>query len=103
MLDWLNNFDLGRWWIAAIAVGVAVEIAAAATKDHGIALVGFGIAACGFGEWMNHRMETAFMNRGTLMSYHRVNRPTGVVLDGLGFILIAVGLYRVLVSEQNSN
>jgi hypothetical protein len=43
MLDWLNNFDLGRWWIVAIAVGVAVEITAAATKDHRIALVGFGI------------------------------------------------------------
>jgi hypothetical protein len=96
MLDWLNNFDLERWWIVAIAVGVAVEITAAATKDHRIALVGFGITAWGLGEWMNHRMETAFMKDAHVVPPRQP--ALGKRLDGLGFILLAVGLYRVLAS-----
>jgi hypothetical protein len=98
MLDWLNNFDLGRWWIAAIAVGVAVLVPASSAKDHDIALVGFGLVACGFGEWMNHRMETEIKLAGTLTTFERDNRVLGFVIDGLGIILIAVGLYRVLAS-----
>ncbi len=80
MLDWLRNFDLRRWWIAAIAVGVAVLVPASATKDHDIAIIGFGIVACGFGEWMNHRMETEIKNNGTLTTFPRVNRLQGIVL-----------------------
>ena len=48
MLDWLKDFDVERWWKAAIAAGLAIVIVGAVTKDHGIALVGLGIVACGF-------------------------------------------------------
>lgn len=65
-MEWLKNFDLRRWWIAAIAVGVAVVFAALAAKDRDVVLIGLGIVSCGFGEWLNHRMEMEIGPRGTL-------------------------------------
>jgi|NGEPerStandDraft_6_1074524.scaffolds.fasta_scaffold368890_2 hypothetical protein len=97
-MDWLKNFDVQRWWKAAIVVGLAIVLGALAVKDHGIALVGLGVVGCGFGEWMNHRMETQFLNGGTLTSFHRFNRPMGLALDGVGIILVALGLYRVIAT-----
>ena len=35
MLDWLNNFDLGRWWIVAIAV-----VTCPGSSDHSPVLSG---------------------------------------------------------------
>jgi len=102
MLDWLKNFDLKRWWIALIAVGLVIVIASVAAKDRniavGIAGVGLGIVACGFGEWMNHRMEMEFVKGGTLTTFPRINRPLGFALDALGIILIVTGLYRLFAS-----
>jgi hypothetical protein len=98
MLDWLKNFDLRHWWNVAIALGLAVVITAIAANDHIIALVGFGIVACGFGERMNHRVETEFVNNGAFASYERVNGTMGLVLDGLGVILLASGFFRFLSS-----
>jgi hypothetical protein len=72
-MDWLKYFDLRRWWIAAIAIGFAMVLAA--LHYNNIVIVSLGIIACGFGEWMNHRMEMALMHGGTLTSYPRVNRP----------------------------
>ena len=98
MANWLQKLDLNRWWKVAIAVGLAVVVAAAAAKDHGVAAVGFGIIAIGFGEWTHHRMEKVITPRGTLTTSPRFNRTISLMLDGLGIILIALGLYRVLVS-----
>jgi hypothetical protein len=93
LVGWLKSFDLGRWWKAAIAVGLVILVAAIAGKNDPFAIVGLSIVAFGFGEWMNHRMETAFAHGGTITSYHRHNRPMGLVLDGLGFVLALWGLY----------
>lgn len=97
-VEWLKSFDLQRWWKAAIAVGLAMVVAALASKDRDIAVIGLGIVACGFGEWMNHRMEMEFVNGGPLTSFPRVNRPMGLVLDTLGFMLVGLGLYRLIAS-----
>jgi hypothetical protein len=75
-MDWLKGLDLRRWWIAAIAVGLAITVAAIAAKDHGNILIGLGIGACGFGDWMKHRMETKIKTGGTL---------TTVILTGLRY------------------
>jgi len=97
-MDWIQNFDLGRWWKASIAVGLGIMLAALAANNRDVITVGFGIVALGFGEWMNHRMEMEFVNGGTLTSFHRHNRPIGLVLDGVGIILAATGLLRLIAS-----
>ena len=96
MLDRLKNFVPRRWWFALIALGLVIVVAAVAANNNDVALIGLGIVAGGFGEWMNHRMEMDFVNRAMLAAYHRDNRPTGDALDGVGFILIVAGLYHVL-------
>ena len=95
---WLQKLDFNRWWKVAIAVGVVIALASLPAKDHGIFLVGIGISACGFGEWMNHRMEMEIKFGGKLTTFERKNRPMGLVLDGLGILLFAVGVYRIVTS-----
>jgi uncharacterized membrane protein len=79
----LNNLNFRKWWHPAIAVGIALVVAALAIKNHELAEIGLGIAACGIGEQALER-------------YSRFNRPIGFSLIGLGIILIAVGLYRLV-------
>lgn len=98
MADWLSKLDLGRWWKVTIAAGIAMIVPAIAAKDHGFALIGLGVIALGFGEWMNHRMEKQIRHGGTLTTFERVNRPVGLALDGIGIVLIALGLFRVITS-----
>jgi hypothetical protein len=94
-MDWIKNFDLGRWWKMAIAVGLAIVLASLATKDHGVTLVGFGVIALGFGEWMNHRMQSESMHGGWVTSYPRHNRAMGLTLDAIGIAVALFGLYRI--------
>ncbi len=93
---WLAKLDLARWWKVLIAVGVAFVLGALLAKDLTFQVIGLGIVACGFGEWMNHRMEIEARHGGTLTTFERKNRFVGVVLDVLGVILIAIGLDHLL-------
>ena len=99
-MDWLKSFveklDLARWWKVAIVVGLAILLAALAAKDRDLVVIGLGIIACGFGEWLNHRMEVETMRGGTLTTFERVNRPIGLTLDAIGVALVAFGLYHLL-------
>jgi hypothetical protein len=95
-MDWLKELDLQRWWIAAIAVGLVVIVAALTAKNNAVAIIGFGIIACGFGEWFNHRMEIQIIHGGTLTTYPRFNRSQGLALVALGIILTGFGLYRLM-------
>jgi hypothetical protein len=95
---WLKNFDLARWWQAAIVVGIVVLLAALAAGERGIAIIGLAGVFCGFGEWMNHRKEMEISRLGTLTTYERANRPQGLVLVALGVALAIIGFYRLIVS-----
>jgi hypothetical protein len=97
-MDWLKGFDLSLWWRAAIAVGLAITIAALAANNLPLILIGLGIVACGFGEWVNHPMLIEFMRGGTLTSHPRFNRPLGLMLDALGIALVGFGIYRLIMS-----
>jgi hypothetical protein len=83
VLNWLNNFNLRKWWHPAIALGLALVVAALAIKNHDLAAIGLGIAVCGFGEQ-------------ALEPHSRFRRPIGFAIVGLGIILIAAGLYRLV-------
>jgi hypothetical protein len=93
-MGWLKNFDLRRWWITAGVVGLVITLAALPGDNRGGILVGLGVISCGLGEWMNHRVSVEKRYHGTLITYPRLNRPIGLVLDGLGIVLTAVGFYR---------
>lgn len=99
-MDWLKGFvekfDLGRWWKVAIVIGLAILLGALAAKDRDMIVLGIAITCCGFGEWLNHRMETEVRRGGTLTTFHRHNRPIGVTLDVIGIALAAFALYHLL-------
>lgn len=97
-MDWLKNFDLERWWNAVIVVGLAVLVAGVAAKDRAIVLIGLGMIAAGFGEWLNHGKQMEFMGAGMLTSFPRQNRVAGLLLLTLGILLMAFGLYRLLTA-----
>jgi hypothetical protein len=96
MWDWLKELDLGRWWKVAIAIGVVIAAVAIAAKDHPSALIGFGMISSGFGEWMNHRMETEIRAGDAQTTFERNNRPLGLVFAILGLVLIAIGLLTLI-------
>lgn len=97
MWEWLKGLDLGRWWIAAIALGIVIIVAAVAAKDYAVILIGLGIIAAGFGEWMNHRMETEIRKDGTLTTFERKNRALGLMMDVVGVVLFLLGVIPLIV------
>ncbi len=97
MWDWLKGFDLRRWWIAAIPVGVVIAVASIAAKDHAVTLIGLAIVTVGFGEWMNHRMETEIRKDGTLTTFERNNRALGIAMDIVGGVLFALGILPLII------
>ncbi len=101
MWDWLKALDLGRWWKVAIAVGVVIAVTAVAAKDRPSLLIGLGMIAGGFGEWMNHPMEMEPRAGGMLTTFERKNRALGLIFDILGLLLIVIGLFSLLASHSN--
>jgi hypothetical protein len=100
-MDWLKGFaeklDLARWWKVAILVGLAIVVAALAAKDRDVVVIGLAIIACGFGEWLNHRMEMEIRHGGKVTTFERVNRPLGLVLDAIGIVLAGFGFFYLLI------
>jgi hypothetical protein len=96
--EWLKKIDLQRWWNLAIAIGFVLVLASLAASDHAIAIIGIAIMVFGFGERFNHRMEMEIRPGGTLTTYERHNRPQGLALLGLGVVLGAIGLYRLIAN-----
>lgn len=93
-MDWLKAFDLELWWRAMIAVGLVLIGAALAANDRGVLILGFGLVAVGFGEWLNRPRVGSI----ELSWYEWRPCISGLVLDAIGLALIAFGLWKVLVA-----
>jgi hypothetical protein len=98
LMDWLKNFDLDRRWNVAMAAGVAIILASVAVKNRDGILIGLGVFGLGYGEQMNHQKMMEWVNGGTLTSFHRVNRPLGLIVTAVGLGLFAIGVYGVIRS-----
>jgi hypothetical protein len=103
-VDWLKGFELDLWWNKLIAVGVAIVVAALAAKERGLIFVGLGLIAIGFGELLNHRRHesitppSAWQPQFLITGHLRMPHPLGLAIDGVGVILMLVGLYRLLTA-----
>lgn len=95
-MEFLNNLEKVHWWHVLIGVGLALVLGSLAAKDRAVAAAGFGMIAIGFGEWLNHPKQIEFAFGGMLTSWPRHNRPVGVILDGVGFLLLMLGAFRLL-------
>jgi hypothetical protein len=99
MWDWLKSLDLGRWWKVAIATGLVIAVIAIGVKDRADTLIGLGMISCGFGEWINHTMETTTKAGGTLTTFERKNRTLGLAFAILGLLLIGGGLGSLILRD----
>jgi hypothetical protein len=101
-VDFLKGFDLTQWWNLVIAVGLAIIVAALAAHERGLIFVGLGMISWGFGESTNHKQMIEFtppnvyVPQGMITSFPHFPTPFGLCLDGVGRVLIALGLWRLL-------
>jgi hypothetical protein len=95
-MDWLKNFDLSSRWNIAMAGGLAITLAAIAVKNREGILIGLGVFGLGMGEYMNHQKTMEWVNGGTLTSFHRANRPLGLIVTAIGALLFVIGIYGVI-------
>ena len=92
----MKKSNLQSWWIAAIPIGIIISGAALAAKEQGIILVGIGIVALGCGHWMHLQLETEIERGRTLAKIERKTSSLGPLLDSIGIISLACGLYFTL-------
>jgi hypothetical protein len=103
-VDFLKGFDLTLWWNSLIAIGLAIIVAALAAHERGLIFIGLGMISWGFGEWVNHKQliqitpPNVYVPQSMITSYPRFSAPFGLCLDGVGLVLIVVGLWKLLFS-----
>lgn len=94
----LKSLQVTNWYTALAALsGVCLVIGLTTQRDI-VALLSLGGFLIGIGEWKNHRkavqfgMTPAGMAKVTNIEWHAT--PVGVLLDVLGFAMIAFALFR---------
>ncbi len=99
-----------HWYQALMAVGAAGAAGALAFELKGVAnahvlLLSLGMFFMGLGEWINHPLQTAiippnaYLGGGGVVSGHpRSANLTGTLFDLLGFVLGAIGLYKIIAA-----
>lgn len=94
----LAGIDLTRWWAVLIALGTLTLLAGVAGHDRGMFAVGLGLAAIGLGEMINNPKQVSvdqFM-RFTIEGHPRRNYVGGLLVDFLGAVVLARGLWLLL-------
>ena len=100
----VRPFNLDLWWNELFVFGLIAFVVGIAVNDRGFRLLGLGMAALGFGESRNHvRVAGAAQADGEApqapaASYVRSVQPTGVLANSIGILLLAYGLYRVVMT-----
>ena len=103
----LSKLDLDHWYHVLIVVSTVVFLSAGAGVLKAFptaptALISLGCLWIGLGEWKNHPLQTGFLppnayrRSGVLTGHPRRSSTAGNFLRLLGFILVAVGIYKFL-------
>ena len=102
-LERVRPFNLDLWWNELFVFGLIAFAVGVAVNDRGFRLLRLGMAALGFGESRNHaRVKTpppsAPAAEAPSASYVRSVQPTGVLANSIGILLLAYGLYRLVMT-----
>ncbi|UYN98386.1 MAG: hypothetical protein KIT02_10450 [Devosia sp.] len=91
-----------RWYIAAIAAGVALAGAALAAGHGGALCLGVGFVLVGVGEFVNTprisvptHVDGWGQVRQMVTGYVRRPNPFGIALDIIGVLMGGVGIVRI--------
>ena len=92
----LKGFDIEHWWKLLAGSGAAIVVASIAVKFTPTIFVGLGALVVGIAEWINHPLQTRVGHGYTLTSHNRKPFAAGLVLDGIGLVLFAIGLLKLV-------
>ncbi len=101
----MQNFDVSEhWYKAVIAAGVALGVAAVAVQHNPLLIVALGMISAGVGEFINHPYREALQQDdfgrviGKISGNPRNPCALGVCLDGLGAVLLLIGLAKLILA-----
>lgn len=90
----LGGISFKHWFTGWIAVSAAALIGSIAAHERDFALIAVGSLLFGFGQWVNHPVQTGIGHGYITTGYPRSSKPFGLLLEGLGLLVIAIGIYR---------
>ena len=102
MTNPLPTLQVDTAYKGVIAVSAVVLIAALAVSNTPVAIIALGFLFIGFGEWINHPKRSGYIPPSfanpamTVTSTARDPSVFGLFVDGVGLLLIGLGLYRLL-------
>ena len=102
MTNPLPTLQIDTAYKGVIAISAVVLTAALAVSNTPVAIIALGFLFIGFGEWINHPTRSAyipptFANPAmTATSTARIPSAFGLFVDGVGLLLVGLGVYRLL-------
>jgi hypothetical protein len=102
MTNPLPTLQVDTAYKGVIAVSAVVLIAALAVNNAAVAIIALGFLVIGFGEWINHPKRSGYVPPSaynpamTVTSTARDPSAFGLLVDGMGGLLILLGLYHLL-------
>lgn len=100
----LSDKAFSEWYMLAAGAGGVIVVAALAASHNNLLLTGLGLVFLGIGEFINHPSQTVIkydvLNRpeGVFSGRPRRNKPFGLLVGAMGFALIVLGLYRIVMA-----
>jgi hypothetical protein len=96
MDDLLSEAKPDAWYkIVAITGGLALPVSIGAGSTPAI-LISLGLLGIGSGEWSSRVRRPQVGPHGVMGLTLRVWRPSGIILDVIGALLLGLGIYRLL-------
>lgn len=104
----LSALRIEHWYHVFVALGAAGSIASLSFELKGVSnahilVISMGVLFVGIGEWINHPLQTAivppnvYLGGGGILSGHPRNPSLlGSLFDLLGFLLLTIGIWKVL-------
>jgi hypothetical protein len=102
MTNPLPTLQIDTVYKGVIAISAVVLITALAVSSTPVAIIALGFLFIGFGEWINHPMRSGYIPPSfanpamTVTSTARSPSAFGCFVDGIGTLLIGLGVYRLL-------
>jgi len=95
------------YWYKAIAVAgfsvlmLSLTVDLVGISNNVVQLISLGAFFVGLGEWVNHPLQTTLLHAtayhpgGMLTEHPRKFSFAGIILDFIGCLLVAVGIYKL--------
>lgn len=104
----LAALKIEHWYHVFVVLGAAGAVGSLSFELKGVAnahmlLVSIGVLLIGIGEWINHPLQTKIVppnvytpGGGIITGHPRSPSLLGILFDILGFILLTIGIWKVV-------